>query len=63
MGQSAKLISLATSVLPHILNQSDVASAAKRGFAGRYDDFERMARVSRPPEFASAMRCGRSIGT
>ena len=45
MGQSAKLISLATSVPPHVLNQSDVASAAKRGFAGRYDDFERMARV------------------
>jgi alkylresorcinol/alkylpyrone synthase len=45
MGQSAKLISLATSVPSHILNQSDVALAAKRGFAGRYDDFERMARV------------------
>ena len=45
MDQSAKLVSLATSVPPHVLNQSDVASAARRGFAGRYDDFERMARV------------------
>lgn len=45
MGQSAKLISLATSVPPHVLNQCDVASAARCGFAGRYDDFERMARV------------------
>jgi alkylresorcinol/alkylpyrone synthase len=45
MGQSAKLVSLATSVPPHVLNQSDVASAASRGFAGRYDDFDRMARV------------------
>src|ERR1700678_1755135 len=45
MDQSAKLVSLATSVPPHVLNQSDVASAASRGFAGRYDDFDRMARV------------------
>jgi alkylresorcinol/alkylpyrone synthase len=45
MGQSTKLISLATSVPPHVLNQSDVASAAERSFAGRYDDFDRMARV------------------
>ena len=45
MGQSAKLVSLATSVPPHVLSQSDVASAASRGFAGRYDDFDRMARV------------------
>ena len=43
MDQSAKLVSLATSVPPHVLNQSDVASAASRGFAGRYDDFDRMA--------------------
>jgi alkylresorcinol/alkylpyrone synthase len=45
MRQSAKLISLATSVPPHVLNQCEVASAARCGFAGRYDDFERMARV------------------
>src|SRR5258708_25683661 len=45
MDQSAKLVSLATSVPPHVLNQSDVASAASRGFAGRYDAFDRMARV------------------
>ena len=31
MGQSAKLISLATSVPPHVLNQRDVASAAQSG--------------------------------
>ena len=47
MDQSAKLVSLATSVPPHVLNQPDVASAASRGFAGRYDDFDRMARVFR----------------
>jgi alkylresorcinol/alkylpyrone synthase len=45
MGESAKLISLATAVPPYVLNQSEVASAAKRGFADRYEDFERMARV------------------
>jgi alkylresorcinol/alkylpyrone synthase len=45
MSPSAKLVSLATAAPPHILRQSDVAAAARRGFAGRYDDFERMARV------------------
>jgi alkylresorcinol/alkylpyrone synthase len=45
MGPFAKLVSLATSVPPYVLNQSDVAAAANRSFAGRYDDFERTARV------------------
>jgi alkylresorcinol/alkylpyrone synthase len=45
MCQSAKLVSLATAVPPHVLKQSDVAAAANQGFAGRYDDFERIARV------------------
>jgi len=45
MGQTAKLVSLSTAVPPHLLNQSDVAEAANRGFGGRYDDFERVARV------------------
>ena len=45
MSQSAKLVSLATAVPPHVLSQSDVAAAANRGFGGRYDDFERVARV------------------
>ena len=45
MRPSAKLVSLATAVPPNVLSQSDVAAAASRGFAGRYDDFDRMARV------------------
>lgn len=45
MSQSAKLVSLATAVPPHVLRQSDVAAAANKSFAGRYDDFERVARV------------------
>jgi alkylresorcinol/alkylpyrone synthase len=45
MNQSAKLVSLATAVPPYVLSQSDIAAAANRGFGGRYDDFERVARV------------------
>jgi alkylresorcinol/alkylpyrone synthase len=45
MSPTAKLVSLSTAVPPHLLNQSDVAEAAKRGFGGRYDDFERVSRV------------------
>jgi alkylresorcinol/alkylpyrone synthase len=45
MSPSAKLVSLATAVPPNVLSQSDVAAAATQGFAGRYDGFERMARV------------------
>jgi alkylresorcinol/alkylpyrone synthase len=47
MTQSAKLVSLATAVPPYVLSQSEVAAAANRGFGGRYDDFERVARVFR----------------
>lgn len=45
MGPSAKLVSLATAVPPYVLGQSDVAAAANQAFGGRYDDFERLARV------------------
>lgn len=45
MSPTAKLVSLSTAVPPHLLNQSDVAEAANRGFGGRYDDFERVSRV------------------
>jgi alkylresorcinol/alkylpyrone synthase len=45
MNPSVKLVSLATAVPPYVLSQSDVAAAASRGFAGRYGDFERVARV------------------
>ena len=45
MSPSAKLVSLATAVPPNILSQSDVAAAANQGFAARYNDFERVARV------------------
>jgi alkylresorcinol/alkylpyrone synthase len=45
MRPPARLVSLAIAAPPNILRQSDVAAAARQGFAGRYDDFERMARV------------------
>jgi 3-oxoacyl-[acyl-carrier-protein] synthase III len=45
MPQSVKLVSIATAVPPYLLKQRDAAIAAHRGFAGRYDDFERLARV------------------
>lgn len=45
MPQSVKLVSVATAVPPYVITQSDVAVAARRGFAGRYGDFERVARV------------------
>jgi alkylresorcinol/alkylpyrone synthase len=45
MSSSAKLVSLATAVPPNVLSQSDVAAAANRCFAGRYEEFERLARV------------------
>ena len=41
----AHLLSLATAVPPHVLWQRDVAGAAAAVFAGRYDDFDRLARV------------------
>jgi alkylresorcinol/alkylpyrone synthase len=45
MAQTAKFVSLSTAVPPYVLSQSEVAEAANRGFGGRYDDFERVARV------------------
>jgi alkylresorcinol/alkylpyrone synthase len=41
----AKLVSIATAVPEHILEQSDAAKAAHVGFAGRYGDFERLGSV------------------
>jgi alkylresorcinol/alkylpyrone synthase len=45
MTEAAALISLATSVPPHILHQKDVESAAHTSFAHRYPEFERLAPV------------------
>jgi len=45
MTQSVKLVSIATAVPPYVLDQRDAAEAARRGFADRYEDFERVARV------------------
>jgi len=45
MSQSVKLVSVATAVPPHVLEQRDVAAAAHRTFALRFADFERLARV------------------
>src|ERR1700722_11686377 len=45
MPQSVKLVSIATAVPPYVIEQRDAAAAAHRGFAGRYGDFERVARV------------------
>ncbi len=45
MSQSVKLVSLATSVPPYVIEQRDAAAAAHRGFSERFGDFERLARV------------------
>ena len=45
MPRSVKLVSIASAVPPYLLEQRDAAAAAHRGFAGRYRDFERVARV------------------
>ena len=45
MRSSAKLVSLATAVPAHALDQRDAAAAAYRGFSHRYSDFERLASV------------------
>ena len=45
MTMPVKLLSTATAVPPHLLTQRDAAAAAHQGFASRYDDFERLARV------------------
>jgi alkylresorcinol/alkylpyrone synthase len=45
MTQPVKLLSVATAVPPHCIEQRDAAAAAHRGFAARFTDFERLARV------------------
>ena len=45
MTKSVKLLSVATAVPPYALTQREAAAAAHRGFASRYDDFERLAQV------------------
>ncbi len=45
MSINAKLMSVATAVPPHVIEQRDVAMAAHHGFAARFQDFERLARV------------------
>lgn len=45
MSIHARIISVATAVPPHIIEQRDAAMAAHQGFAARYQDFERLARV------------------
>jgi alkylresorcinol/alkylpyrone synthase len=45
MPQTVKLVSIATAVPPFCLEQRDVAAAAHKGFASRFGDFERLARV------------------
>ena len=45
MTSSVRLIATGTAVPPHLLLQRDAAAAAHQGFASRYDDFERLARV------------------
>lgn len=39
------VLSIASAVPPHRLDQRDAAAAAHLGFAARYDDFERLAKV------------------
>jgi alkylresorcinol/alkylpyrone synthase len=45
MPSAVKLLSLATAVPPHCIEQPDAAAAAHRGFGGRFAEFERLARV------------------
>jgi alkylresorcinol/alkylpyrone synthase len=45
MTQTVKLVSIATAVPPHVIEQRDAAAAAHRAFAARFGDFERMSRV------------------
>ena len=42
---TVKLVSVATAVPPYCLEQRDVAAAAHKAFAHRYDDFECLSRV------------------
>jgi alkylresorcinol/alkylpyrone synthase len=45
MPPSVKLMSVATAVPPHCIEQRDAAAAAYRGFARRFGEYERLARV------------------
>ena len=45
MTEPVKLLSVATAVPAHCIEQRDAAAAAHRGFAARFADFERLARV------------------
>ena len=45
MTQPVTLASVATAVPSHCFEQRDIAAAAHRGFAGRFDDYDRLARV------------------
>lgn len=45
MVSPVKLVSTGTAVPPNVIHQRDAAEAAHRGFAARYDDFERLAKV------------------
>jgi len=45
MVRSVSLVSVASAVPPHCIEQRDAAAAAHRGFAARFGDFERLARV------------------
>src|SRR5689334_13920130 len=45
MPHPAKLLAVATAVPLHRFAQPDIAAAARQVFAGRYPDFDRLARV------------------
>jgi alkylresorcinol/alkylpyrone synthase len=45
MTSHVKLLSLATAVPPYVFAQSAVAKAAHKVFAGRFSDFDRLARI------------------
>lgn len=43
--QKARIVSLATAVPPHVINQADAASFATSAFGGRFEGFEQVAGV------------------
>jgi alkylresorcinol/alkylpyrone synthase len=45
MTRTVRLVSVASAVPPHRIDQSDAAAYAHQAFSTRYDDFERLARV------------------
>ncbi len=45
MPAPVQIVSLATAVPPHEITQAEAAAAVRRGFAGRVEGFERLARV------------------